>query len=82
MLGPAIQAAVTFVGCSEEYPQGELRSHQFTILVCTISPLHHPCRLDMYTIPGWLGVVAGLVSFLLFLPGVFQVAHPAPHLIT
>merc|ERR1719350_1964205 len=26
----------------------------------------------MYTIPGWLGVLAGIVSFILFLPGVFQ----------
>jgi len=53
VIGPAIQAAVTPVGCDNSYQQG------------TIS-------LDMYTIPGWISCVVGLISFVLFLPGIFQ----------
>jgi len=53
VIGPAIQAAVTPIGCDAHYQQG------------TIS-------LDMYTIPGWISCVVGLIAFVLFLPGIFQ----------
>ena len=29
--------------------------------------------LDMYTIPGWISCVVGIIAFVLFLPGIFQV---------
>ena len=58
MIGPAIQSALTPVGCSDNYEQGEL-------------------RLDMYTISGWLSAAVGIVSFVLFLPGVFQEKYVA-----
>ena len=32
--------------------------------------------IDMYTVSGWLSAVVGLVSFFLFLPGLFQVKQP------
>ena len=29
--------------------------------------------LDMYTIPGWISCIVGLIALVLFLPGIFQV---------
>ena len=34
--------------------------------------MYHP-SLDMYTLTGWIGVAAGFLSLILFMPGVFQV---------
>jgi len=56
VIGPAIQAAVTPIGCNEDYQAG------------TIS-------LDMYTIPGWISCVVGIIAFVLFLPGIFQESY-------
>jgi len=58
MVGPAIQSALTPVGCSQDYNPGEL-------------------KLDMYTISGWLSAGVGVISFILFLPGVFQEKYVA-----
>lgn len=53
MVGPAIQSALTPIGCTDDYPTGEL-------------------KFDMYTISGWLSAGVGLISFILFLPGIFK----------
>ncbi|XP_023341021.1 major facilitator superfamily domain-containing protein 8 [Eurytemora carolleeae] len=53
MIGPAIQSALVPVGCSHDYPTGEI-------------------QFDMYTISGWLSAGVGIISFILFLPGIFS----------
>ena len=76
VLGPAIQSAVTPLGCSQEYLEGHLRWERYHRRI-TPPPawtciMYHP-SLDMYTLTGWIGVAAGFLSLILFMPGVFQV---------
>ena len=70
VLGPAIQAALTPLGCSQEYSEGVLRwkNHK-----CWSQTTFAQLSLDMYTLTGWISVAVGFLSLLLFLPGVFQV---------
>ena len=70
VLGPAIQAALTPLGCSQEYSEGVLRWNNHK---CWSEPTFAQLSLDMYTLTGWISVAVGFLSLLLFLPGVFQV---------
>ena len=70
VLGPAIQAALTPLGCSQEYSEGVLRWNNHK---CWSQPTFAQLSLDMYTLTGWISVAVGFLSLLLFLPGVFQV---------
>ncbi|TRY68880.1 hypothetical protein TCAL_11023 [Tigriopus californicus] len=54
VIGPAFQAALTPVQCSDLIDQDTWFA------------------LDMYTLSGWLSAVLGLISFVLFLPGIFK----------
>ena len=71
VLGPAIQAALTPLGCSQEYSEGVLRWNNNK---CRSQTTFAQLSLDMYTLTGWISVAVGFLSLLLFLPGVFQVS--------
>jgi len=58
MIGPAIQTALTPVGCSDNYEPGKM-------------------KLDMYTISGLVSAAVGVVSLILFLPGIFKESYVA-----
>ena len=46
--GPAIQSALTPVGCSENYPNGELQMDMYTISG-KYRTFHNPCRISCYS---------------------------------
>jgi len=58
MIGPAIQSALTPIGCSDNYEPGSL-------------------KFDMYTISGFVSAAVGLISLVLFLPGIFKESYVA-----
>ncbi|XP_053604461.1 major facilitator superfamily domain-containing protein 8 [Plodia interpunctella] len=58
VVGPALQAAAAPLGAGAPYPPP--------------GDFSNPFRLDMFTAPGWINAVFGLINIVLFLPCIFK----------